>query len=129
MINFSTIKHILYTVGLLLLFSCSSPTAFFSPDQLAIWKSDPEGCKNLRLDVLKSLEGNLDNLKGKSETEIKKIFGKPEIIDLGKRSEKFYFYHLEPSDKCENKKFGLKKMLSVRFNAINRVNEIIITQK
>jgi hypothetical protein len=116
-------------IGLLLFTGCNSPIVVFSPEQHLLWKADVNGCKNTRFEILKSNESKLEKLLGSSETEIKKIFGQPEKIDLGKRSEKFYFYHLEPSDKCENKKFGLKRVLSVRFNAINKASEIIITQK
>lgn len=131
MISMKNFRLILFyvTVGLSLFTGCGSPTAFFSPEQKEVWLNDAYACKGQRLALISPLEKQLETLKGISEMDIKRIFGKPEKTELHKRSEKFYLYALEPSEKCDSVKYGLNKVLSVRFSAINKVNEIIITQK
>lgn len=127
MTDFKIIPYLILTVGLLINSGCSSPTAVLDETQTKQWKEDTDGCKGNRAAILPVLEPKLESIKGSDEMDIKRMFGLPDYTDLYKRSEKYYIYYIEPGPDCEPG--ANKKVLSVRFSAINKVNEIIITRK
>lgn len=92
------------------------------PVDLASFRRDSIGCQGLRAqlsyDTLNSLMGGLDN------DQVIALLGKPNRVDLRKRSQKFFVYFLEPGPQCADSTPGVPRALLVRFNAVNVVSEI-----
>ena len=89
------------------------------------WKSDQNGCKELRLSMKDIFREQQDEIKGLRENELKELLGKPDKQELYVRSQKFFVYYLEPGPLCENAK-DLPLTLTVRFNALGLTNEVFL---
>jgi hypothetical protein len=89
------------------------------------WKSDKDGCNGVRVNQIEFIDNNKEAFQNLHPREITKILGQADRQELFERSQRVFKYYYQPSDKCEegNKQAGF---LQVRFNALNRSNEIII---
>ncbi len=92
---------------------------------LKLWKDDKNGCGHFREKLMDTLESQKDKLKGLSEDEVIKLLGRPDQNELYKRNQKFFYYFLEPSAKCQTSAPSSKK-LSVRFTAMGFAKEVVI---
>lgn len=106
-------------------FSCSSPPDRIGNLDLAKWRSDRGGCKGVR----KTMEGDFRKIEseilGKPIDEIGEMFGRPDIHQLGGRSQKFYVYFWEKGVHCDDitQKSSAQKVI-LRFNAVGLLSEI-----
>jgi SmpA / OmlA family len=107
-----------------LVFSCGKPLPDLSPIDLAQWKEDKGGCKQIRSAFLSDLTNQKDELKGLSEGDIIKLLGRPDRNELYKRNQKFYYYDLEPGKACDSTLTN--QQLIVRFNAMGMAKEVAI---
>ncbi|MEX2564811.1 MAG: hypothetical protein WD431_02575 [Cyclobacteriaceae bacterium] len=92
------------------------------------WKKDRNGCKGLRLQDMDELRKIKNSFLGSFNQEIILTFGRPDRVELIDKSQSFFIYFLEPSDRCQEdiKKEPLKVLF--RMNAINRVSEVTVTE-
>jgi hypothetical protein len=104
--------------------ACDKPLPQLTGIDLAIWKTDKNGCNGKRADVLKSLQEQKNKLQGLSEMQILELLGRPDQNELYKRNQKFYYYWLEPGKACGQNAESRK--LSVRFNAMGLAKEIVV---
>jgi outer membrane protein assembly factor BamE (lipoprotein component of BamABCDE complex) len=115
--------------------SCSDPNAVTEQEfDMKAWKKDRNGCENSRAGMLEDLEKIKPKLEGLDEIDLRKILGKPDFAELYSRNQKFYTYYIDASEKCENTnsqnvKNGERRLVQVRFDAINAVNEIVVTRE
>ena len=133
---FSYSLSILNFVILICFFSsCTDPNAVTNEEfDRKAWKMDRNGCENIRTEMLDDLEKIKPKLEGLDEINLRKVLGKPDFAELYSRNQKFYTYYIDASEKCENKnsqntKNGDKRLVQVRFDAINAVNEIVVTRE
>lgn len=117
----------LCSVFALLLNACTSEIETHGYD-LARWKNDKLACQGFRertvQDFIKWIK---PQLKGDSEREIIHHLGSPDLMELYRRSQKFYYYQLRKSQGCRSKKFDKTTMyLQIRINALNRVSGVVI---
>ncbi len=119
-----------------ILFSaCSDPNAVKEEEfSMKAWKNDRNGCANVRIEMLDDLEKIKPKLEGLDEIDLRKVLGKPDFAELYSRNQKFYTYYVDASEKCENEnsqnvKNGERRLVQIRFDAINAVNEIIVTRE
>ncbi len=89
-----------------------------------IWKKDKNGCSNLRKEQIDKLFENRNKLKGLREEKVKEYLGMPDQKDLQTRSQKMYKYWISGSPVCPQT--GNQKRLVIRFNALNKANEVFI---
>ncbi|MBD8490707.1 hypothetical protein IFO69_18285 [Echinicola sp. CAU 1574] len=92
------------------------------------WKSDRDGCKGLRLKDLEEIKKIKNAFLEATNQELIVTFGRPDRVLLLDKSQSFFYYFLEPSDKCagqDTEKEPLKVLF--RMNAINKVSEVTIT--
>ncbi len=77
---------------------------------------------------LEELERIKNSFLGADNQELIKTFGRPDRVELVDKSQSFFFYFLEPSDKCDGIEIE-KEPLRVlfRMNAISKVSEVNIT--
>lgn len=104
-------------------FSCSrQPLPEFDYET---WKSDENACTEKRMQLLDSFNQNVkDFLLKKSQKEVVKILGKPDIIELNKRHTKTFIFFIEPNyRKCssENTK---SKAVCIEFNSLGVVSVV-----
>ncbi|WP_338812339.1 hypothetical protein V9L05_13125 [Bernardetia sp. Wsw4-3y2] len=98
------------------------------------WKMDRNGCESVRTGMLEDLEKIKPKLEGLDEIDLRKILGKPDFAELYSRNQKFYTYYIDASEKCENSnsekvKTGERRLVQIRFDAINAVNEIVVIRE
>lgn len=119
-------KKISYIIFLFIVSACNSGVEFSKEEfDVAIWKSDKKGCESKRLAEYENFQKIKGRLEGLSEIEIRQTLGKPDLVDLYKRKQKFYIYFLEKGPQCEENTSGKGQRIEVRFSALERVNEII----
>ena len=78
-------------------------------------------CKQDRLDQAQLLTNHSNLLLSSSQNEITNLLGEPDEHELYNRNEKFFFYDLTMS--CDSLTY---KRLSLRFDALGRMKEIMI---
>lgn len=87
------------------------------------WKNDRYGCNGDRKTLINTLLTRKKELIGFSEVEILQILGKPDMNDLRRRQQKFYYYYIFNTEKCN--KDSINKTFKIRFNAIDKAQEIL----
>lgn len=114
-------------IGLLFLGACSSKLDSGNIN-IENWKNDRYGCKGLRIQDLDEIERIKNTFLGASNQAIIKTLGRPDRVELVDKSQSFFFYFLEPSNKCEGVEIE-KEPLKVlfRMNAISKVSEVNVT--
>ena len=92
------------------------------------WKSDRNGCKNIRQDDAKLILESKDKVLGQTEHAILKLMGRPDKNELYTRQQKFYIYYIDPGPLCDETMSTMDsaRYLSIRFNATGVVNEVFI---
>jgi hypothetical protein len=105
-------------------FSCSKPLPELSDVDLTAWKDDPKACNGTRAKFLEPLQQQREKLKGLSENELVALMGKPDLNDLSKRHEKFYYFYIDPSPACGGDSTAMR--LIIRFNAVGLSREVAI---
>ena len=106
--------------------SCSGKLETGSLD-MENWKKDRNGCLGLRIKDVEELKRIRNTFLTKNNQEIIITFGRPDRVELVDKSQSFFVYFLDPSDRCASQieKEPLKVLF--RLNAINRVSEVTIT--
>lgn len=113
----------------LLTVSCSAPSSFGSLD-LETWRSDRGACEGKRTGQVSDLVAVKAELLGKSSNEIGRLFGAPDIQQLGKRNLKTYIYFLEGGPHCTDKTSASDAEKAVfRFNAVSLLTEINLQRR
>lgn len=90
------------------------------------WKSDPNGCKGLRTEMIDDLLEVKGNLLGLYQKSVIKALGQPESEELYERSQTYYFYSIDPSEACGAEADSDPRILSIRFTALGIANEVDI---
>jgi hypothetical protein len=114
----------------LAIFSCQSSVQipnFETQD----WKSDAQGCQNLRSKLVQSLYAHKDKLMDLEELELRQLLGTPNQTQLIERQQKQYIYFVSPSSKLCQQEATTNQIdvLQIRLNAIQRVNEVVLTKQ
>lgn len=89
------------------------------------WREDRFACSGSRAALSSLLMGQKEKILAHDEFDIVKVLGKPDENELYKRNEKFYYYYIEPSSKCNNSASTPKKLI-IRFNAVGLAKEMLI---
>ncbi len=108
-----------------LFIACTSEPLQISGFDSIAWKTDNDGCRHIREDLIKQLIPHKKELIDKTEDEIISILGKPDKNELYTRSQKFFIYSINPNENCE-KYLKEKGYLQIRFNAIGKSNEVLL---
>jgi hypothetical protein len=92
---------------------------------LAVWKSDKGGCKNIRIKQIDALKALRNELKSVTENDIGELFGKPDLQRLGERNQEYYIYFIENGDQCQKMNDKAQaKSVAFRFNAMGLTTEV-----
>ena len=107
------------------LFGCTK-SADLGDFDIEKWKSDANGCNGTRAEMIDELLKVKPNLLGLYQKKIIKALGQPESEELYERSQTYYFYFIDPSDKCNEEAIEEPRKLSIRFTALGIANEVNI---
>jgi hypothetical protein len=121
----------IYNWGKILLFivvtnSCST-TPVLKDFDLESWKNDKNGCNKKRIDLADQLISQKNKLLSLDEMEMVSAIGKPDRHEIYKRSEKFFYYSIDPDSSC-TPQIQQARTLVVRFNAVGLAKEISIEE-
>ncbi|HAI76133.1 MAG TPA: hypothetical protein DCM08_07775 [Microscillaceae bacterium] len=121
-----TIYSLFLCLGLLT--SCQDTPALQNFDA-KLWQQDRLGCQGKREKLIESLANQADKLKGLGQNQIIELLGKPDLQELHKRNQKFYLYFYKKGTQCDGQmSYPKGQAISIRFNALDRANEIVIGQ-
>ncbi len=119
-----SIPKLLSLLLILALSNCSNTGDLPGFDAVS-WRSDSNGCIGKRNELLDEIKERKEEMKEWKSEEIDAFLGNPDSKDLDKRNRLYYRYDISGSEKCENST-GEKVYLQIRFNAINRADELIV---
>ncbi len=109
---------------LLLLAACTTPESMRDFDS-DTWKADKNGCEAKRTDLVPAFEKFRKDMIGKKEYLVRSVLGKPDKENLLKRSERIYYYYIEPGDQCQNKaELSDANRVEVRINSLGKVSSV-----
>lgn len=86
------------------------------------WSAKLSSCSENRLDQAQVLLDNQKLLLGEGQAEIKSLLGQPTEHELYNRNQKFFYYNLTLPECVPAYR------LSVRFDALDRVKEVLIVE-
>ncbi len=115
----------LFILIALIAFGCGKSLPVLEGIDMKDWKADKNGCLHIREKYIDALAAQTDKLKALDETQIGQLLGHPDQTELYKRNQKFYYYFLEPSTKCNPSKENAKK-LTIRFNSTRVARDVEI---
>lgn len=117
-------KVVSFLILTMLVLSCSKKPAFRQFDAVA-WSRDAHGCGGIRKGLTKNLLNEKDQLLARNEMEVLKVMGKPDAHEIYKRSEKFFYYSIDPDSTCATGNVHAKKLV-IRFNAVGLAKEVVV---
>ncbi|WP_063850741.1 hypothetical protein [Flammeovirga sp. SJP92] len=88
------------------------------------WKADPMACNGDREKLEDDFLAVKDRLIGTSITDIRKVLGKPDRVDLDNRSTKQYVYFVNSGGQCDGMEGEVGKSYKVFFDALELVKEV-----
>lgn len=118
-------KWPLLLASLLLLISCTSEKVILDNFDHDAWKNDRNACGNQRSRYADALAAQKEKLLGFNELEMVETLGKPDQQEIYKRNEKFYYYFIDPSSKCDGESANPRRLI-IRFNAVGLSKEVNI---
>ena len=109
----------------LIFFSCGKSLPSLDGVDLKSWNEDKNGCSGKRLSMEESIVAQREKLLALGELQIVELLGKPDVNELSKRNQKFYYYYLQSAKECGNGDSTLTpKRLAIRFNAMGLAKEV-----
>lgn len=112
---------------LMLLGACTTPDAFKDFDS-DTWKADRFGCDNQRAALIDEFEQIRKEMYGKKEYIVRNVLGRPDSEELMERSQRIYFYYIEPGEQCQDTErrtqLSEANRVQVRINSLGKVSEI-----
>lgn len=103
---------------------CSNPEPINGFDSRA-WQADINGCLGSRSLLIDTLMAQKNKLIGEDQEYITSLFGKPNRHEIHKRSKQFFEYAISPTKDCAQFKKQNEQNLTLRFNSIGKLQEII----
>lgn len=111
---------------LLCLTACSKPLPELQGIDLAVWQQDKNACNGKRLLMEAAITTEKDKLKGLSEMDVVELLGKPDVHELYRRNQKFFYYYVTPGPDCADPEEQSRK-LEIRFNAMGYAQLVSIS--
>ncbi len=112
-----------------LFFACQNAEIDLEGFDATLWQSDQNGCEGKRIGQVAIFEQRIKpQIDQMSEKDIVKILGKPDRQELMTRGQKIYYYALEAGKLCQKEQSRIK-IVQIRFDALNRINEVTLTEK
>lgn len=102
--------------------SCSKMPEIKGFDKEA-WKQDEYGCLGMRNKLSDNLEIERQTLKGAQETDLIKILGQPNSIQIMERKQKYFTYWINNPTFCKDS--STFKAVKIRISALNQVTEVL----
>jgi len=118
-----------FTITVIILLSsmgCRPKNADFTGIDMIQWRSDRQGCDGARMESKDTFATQKDKVLALSEWEVVNVLGTPDIQQLSKRNQKFYYYYLEPHGECATDSTNKALRVAVRFNAMGLAKEVRI---
>lgn len=121
------LKRLFIIPGLIvmgLLDSCSTPESLQNFDS-ETWKEDRYACEGKREELVDDFEAIRKELYGKKEYVLRNLLGKPDSEELLERSQRIYFYYIEPGTQCSDRSsLSEANRVEVRINSLGKVSEV-----
>ena len=110
----------------LALFSCGKDIPELRGIDKSVWVNDRNGCLNKRSKMISAVREEKEKLLALDELKIVAVLGKPDLHEISKRQQKFFYYFLEPAKECARGKDSTPLMLVIRFNAMGLAKEVSV---
>lgn len=118
-------KYIPVALLAFMLFGCSKPTIELHDFDKEVWNRDKNGCGGERKPLVEAIINQQEKLLGAEQKQITDLLGKPDMHQLYQRSQYFLVYSVDPGSSCADYSSTHTANLSIRFNALGRVAEVI----
>jgi hypothetical protein len=111
---------------LLLCLGCGKPLPTLEGIDLAQWRKDKNACHAVREPMREAIDRQKEKLLGLDEEQMLDLLGRPDQNELYTRSQKFYYYYIEPAPACGSQGDTTSQRLVIRFNAVGLATEVTI---
>lgn len=113
----------------LLCIACDKPLPTLEGVDKTRWEEDKNGCLGARSAMRESIDSEKEKLLALDQLQIVELLGRPDQNELSKRSQKFFYYFIEPGPSCPNRTDTLAARLAIRFNAMGLAKEVAIENR
>jgi hypothetical protein len=113
-------------------FACSSKPAEIKGFEAYVWQQDKWGCGNERQKLITPLLESKEEILGLRETEVIRLLGKADEMELYTRNQKFLIYFLEPNPHCNTASVNEAtnaSALHIRLNAMGMAQEVFLKKR
>lgn len=104
---------------------CSKSLPELNDLDLNTWKKDKRACGEYRSNNIEAIRSQKEKLLALKESQIIELLGRPDLNELYKRNQKFFYYNLQPDSTCTNFVSNAAR-LTIRFNAMGLAKEVAI---
>ncbi len=128
--KFRKYLSVLMILGLMSLCACQDIPNLEGFDQ-AIWKNDKLGCTSEREKYIPVILKNKERLIGLGQNQILALLGKPDFSELYQRGQRYYIYYYAKDKPCKDETPDIhqdKKVLKIRFSALDAITEIVVNE-
>lgn len=108
--------------------ACGKPLPTLEGIDKPRWEKDKSGCGNARITMVTAINSQKEKLLGLDQLEIVELLGRPDQNELSSRSQKIFYYFLEPGPLCANATDSLSQRLAIRFNAMGLAKEVAVVR-
>ncbi len=108
--------------------ACGKPLPTLEGIDKTLWETDKSGCGNVRITMVNSIKAEKEKLLGLGQLDVVELLGRPDQNELTSRSQKIFYYFLEPGPLCEHATDSLSQRLAIRFNAMGLAKEVAVVR-
>ena len=118
-------KYIFVFLASIFFLGCSKSAIELREFNRTTWEQDKNGCGGTRKTIIETIVEQKSKLMGAEQKQITNLLGKADKYELYKRNQYFLVYSIDPGSSCADYNKNKTANLTIRFNALGRVNEVV----
>lgn len=105
--------------------SCDKPLPTLEGMDLEQWRQDKNACGKVRTGMRDAVDSQKEKLLALDQMQVVELLGRPDQNELSSRSQKFFYYFLEPGPACGTADSAAARLV-IRFNAVGLAKEVAV---
>lgn len=105
--------------------SCDKPLPTLEGMDLEQWRQDKNACGKVRTGMRDAVDSQKEKLLALDQMQVVELLGRPDQNELSSRSQKFFYYFIEPGPSCGTSDSAAVRLV-IRFNAVGLAKEVAV---
>lgn len=105
--------------------SCDKPLPTLEGMDLEQWRQDKNACGKVRTGMRDAIDSQMEKLLALDQMQVVELLGRPDQNELSSRSQKFFYYFIEPGPACGRSDSAALRLV-IRFNAVGLAKEVAV---